>query len=140
MNARRLRLPRRWSIGTMLITRTVFKIALLTIAVLVAVVGISAAVFFWHITPSVHEFSVDANAQITEEVAIEYSRKALALDGRDSPDMHPVKWTDWEFDHYARNPNWCRVYWETDDLPGWDFKVNIEKTGSKITCSIYRPI
>lgn len=124
--------------------RTVVKIALAAFAVLVGVVGMSAAVFFWHITPSVHEFPVGPDVQLTEEVAIEYTRKALVLDGKASPGMHPFKWTDREFDYFARNtldPNRGQVLWEIDsDRRGWDFAVNIEKTDSKITCSIYRSI
>jgi len=124
--------------------RTVVVVALAIFASVVGSVVLSVAAFFWHITPSVHEFPVDdPDVQLTEDVAIEYTRKALVLDGKGSPDMHPYKWEGSSridyFAHSESDPNSGKVLWETNNRRGWDFSVNIEKTESEITCSIYRP-
>jgi hypothetical protein len=87
-----------------------------------------------------HHFTDDR--QLTEDVAVDLTRKTLEAEGFDISLMKPQPF--WHDDPrvFARNtinPNDGCVLWGDPHAVGWEYKVNIEKNGPDVCCRVYRP-
>ena len=83
------------------------------------------------------------NRQLTEDVALDLTKKTLAAEGIETYRMKPQPF--WHNDPrlFARNtinPNdWYVLWGESHDPPGWEYTVTIDKNGSDVRCRVSRP-
>lgn len=103
------------------------------------VMSITAAIFLvwpWLRSPSTHRFTMPVGSALTEAVAIDASRKALANEGCDVP-MLPIPCDD--KGHYfvvnAQDSSSGCVRWST---PHGSYGVRVQKDGQEIVCEVYR--
>jgi hypothetical protein len=88
-----------------------------------------------------HHFTDDR--PLTEDVAVELTRKTLEEEGFDVASMTPQPF--WHNDPrvFARNtinPNNGYVLWgDPHHAPAWEYSVTIEKNGSDVWGRVYRP-
>jgi hypothetical protein len=81
--------------------------------------------------------------ELTEDVAVDLTRKALAVEGIDVASLKPQPF--WRKDPrvFARttiNSNSGYVLWgDPRQASGWEYSVTIEKNGSDVRCRVYRP-
>ena len=100
------------------------------------------------INPPAYRFASESRGQLTEEMAIRFTHKALIEAGKNSDNMYPVKhWmaSDSEYSgepyllRNTENLNMGTVLWRVYESPppppdDWDYQVRIEKNGSEIVC------
>jgi hypothetical protein len=89
-----------------------------------------------------HHFKDDR--QLTEDVAVELTRRALEAEAFDASSMKPQRyWRDNSsvFARNAFNPNHGYVLWgdRRYTFPHWDYSVRLEKNDSDVICRVYRP-
>jgi hypothetical protein len=97
-----------------------------------------------------HEFQTVG--PLTEQTAIELSRRALIIEGYDSSTLAPFEHSDAVgsprperfLERSESNANMCRVLWgpRKPDNPGrsdaWTLAVTVTQDGSRIRCRVYR--
>jgi hypothetical protein len=88
-----------------------------------------------------HHFTDDR--ELTEDVAVDLTRKTLETDGFDVVSMKPQRfWRDDPrvFAKNTINPNKGYVLWgDPHHAAGWEYLVQIEKYGPDVCCRVYRP-
>ncbi len=103
------------------------------------------ALWPWLRSPPSYRFSLPPGTNLTEQIAIEFSRKALAADGMESPGMCPTPYRDRRPGEDGKNlyfavntidPNNGYVLWTTRE--GYYYSVQLQKVGSEIVCQVYR--
>jgi len=110
------------------------------LAVLITLVA-TIIVFFmwpWLRPPSTHRFPIPPEATLTEAIAVEVSRKALAAEGEDTARMRPIPYDD-ERHFFAVNTidsDSGSIRWSTPH--GTYYGVRVEKKGSQVVCQVYR--
>ncbi len=102
------------------------------------------AVWPWLWPPPSYRFSLPSGTNLTEQIAIECSRKALAADGKESPGMCPTPYrdrgpgedsTNLYFAVNTTDPNNGYVLWTTRQ---GTYGVELQKVGNEIVCQVYR--
>jgi hypothetical protein len=87
-----------------------------------------------------HHFTDDR--QLTEEVAVDLTRKTLEAEGFDVSSMKPQPFWNNDPRVFVRNtinPNEGHVLWGDRHAVGWEYHVIIEKNGSDVCGRVYRP-
>jgi hypothetical protein len=75
--------------------RATWRVFTFSIAVVVLIVVGSAAWSIYRRTnPPVHIFAINPGAPLTEEAAVECTRRALMAEAKDKPDMRPLSKDD----------------------------------------------
>jgi hypothetical protein len=118
--------------------RTLSSIAV-AVSALVVVVATIIIIFMWPWLrpPPTYRFPVPPETLLTEEAALEFSRRALVASGENTAGVRPIPYDD-EGRYFAMNPNDpARGYvrWQT---PRGTFSVRVEKEGPQLVCQIYR--
>jgi hypothetical protein len=125
--------------------RIVPRIAV-ALGALVAFLATGIIIFMWpwiQPTPT-YRFPIPPGTDLTEPLAIEFSKKALAADGRDLAGTLPVPYRDigqrrkGENVYFAVNTinhNAGYVLWATRD---GSYCVHLEKVGDKLVCEVSR--
>ena len=119
--------------------------ALGVLAILIACTVIVAVVVLWPFRPSpLYRFPFPSESLLTESLAIEFSRRALAADGLASPQMRPVPYrrqgqgedgTNHYFVVNAKASDRGYVRWAT---PEANCGVTVEKQGDQVVCQVFR--
>ena len=94
--------------------------------------------------PVSYTFVTGPEAQLTEELALDLTRRALIEDGKGSPRMRPFRLgpkpppgqTEFFLSRNTINPNQGDVRWHTG--PGPSYSVEIELHDGEAVCTIYR--
>ena len=105
-------------------------------------------IYFWQ-QPTLYRFSFPAAQPLTEGDAVELSRRALILHGKQSAAMHPVPWRGHP-DEDGRAPLFARRDGYPDDgvvlwLVGrtdvvWNYSVRVYRDGDEVVCEVVRPL
>jgi hypothetical protein len=101
------------------------------------VTAIVVTMWPWLRPPPTYRFPIPPGTALTEPIAIEFSQKALAADGKEAAAMRPIPYND-KGGYFAANtidPNNGYVQWMT---PQGSYGVGIEKKGQQIVCQVYR--
>ncbi len=113
----------------------------LLIGLIVTAIVITVWPWLW---PSTYRFSIPPGIALTEQIAIEYSRKALMADGKGTSGMRPAPYRDQGPGDDGRNlylavntidPNQGYVKWATRDAY---YSVHMHKRASEIECEVSR--
>jgi hypothetical protein len=91
----------------------------------------------WLLSPPTYRFSIPTETTLTEPIAVEFTKEALAADGKDSAMVRPIPF-DNEGRFFAANtidPNSGYVQWMTQQD---SYGVQVEKKGQEIECRIYQ--
>jgi hypothetical protein len=130
-------------------TRRSLAQLIITIIVAALLLAIAGLLCIWlyvviYTTPTEHRFPLDADVELTQDVAIELSRKALILDGKAKETMRPVAgWSDGEtlFMRSKSNPQEGQVlWWVSRPEYTWEYSVTVRRNGGEIVCSITKPL
>lgn len=104
--------------------------------------------------PRRHHYTIDAAADLTEDLAVEFTRMALIDDRKVTAEIQPVPyWPDSQFENpaeaerlFSRNrfdPNSGYILWKVDDSRNhqlWTYLVRLHRRGDHIECRVYRPM
>lgn len=100
-------------------------------------------IYFWQ-QPTLYRFSFPAGQPLTENDAVELSRRALILYGKQSGGMHPVPyWHDDEriFARSDLDPDSGYVlWWVSRPECEWEYSVDVTREGDEVVCAIVRPL
>lgn len=123
----------------------VVKITLVGVAavLLVGLVVVAPAIYR-NLNPHKHKFSVPAESELTEELAVDLTRQTLEAEGFNVNDIIPLAWGSREYkgkpeQFLARNtidPDEGYVLWNCGDS-GWR-SVWIEKKQHEAVCQAFR--
>ena len=97
--------------------------------------------------PREHRFQIPATSELTEQVALEFTKEALEVEGKSSPGMLPRPYRDNDPANrverlFARNtldPLSGYVIWRVPQQGHVvEYGVSIEKRGTEILCTVHR--
>ena len=111
--------------------------AALGVLIVFAIAVVVAFMWPWIRPSPTHRFPIPPGTILTEPVALEFSKKALAAYGEDSAVMHPLPYNG-EGHYFAVNrsdPDSGYVQWTT---PQASYGVRVEKEGQQIVCRVHR--
>ncbi len=110
----------------------------------IVVTAIIVTMWPWLGSPPTYRFPVPPGTTLTEQIAIEFSRKALITDGKGSPGIWPTPYRSQGPGEDSRNlyfavntidPNDGYVLWTTRD---GSYSVRVNKVGDEIVCRVSR--
>jgi len=98
--------------------------------------------------PSEYRFPFPAEKRLTEQDALNLSRRAMILDGKRSDGMHPV--LSGHKDADGRELFFCRkegnsdegwvLWWLERPDHEWEYSVGIAREGDEVVCTISKPL
>jgi hypothetical protein len=109
--------------------------------------SIAALVYLRSASPRDYRFPFPSGTQLDEQAALELSKAALVLDGREATVLRPVLSGHTDSLHrevyFARNvtiPDRGWVLWSCGPSGRvWDYKVNVERSGEEVVCQVVTP-
>lgn len=122
-------------------------IAIVIALLLLPLVALPIIYFFQQ--PTLYRFPFPADRPLTEEDAVDLSRRAIILHGRQSAGMHPVPWSEHP-DEKGRAPLFAKrdgypddgqvLWWIADPRCAWEYSVRVHRDGEEVVCEVARPL
>lgn len=109
----------------------------LAVLMTLVVAGIIIFMWPWLRSPPTYRFPLPPETALTEAIAVDLSKKALAAEGVATEGIRPIPCDD-EGHYFAVNRNdreSGRIRWAT---PHGYYSVRVEREGRQIACRVYR--
>lgn len=105
-------------------------------------------IYFWQ-QPALYRFPFPETRPLTEKDAVDLSRRAMILHGKQSAGMHPVPWSGHP-DETGREPLFAmregypddgQVLWRVADPQSeWEYSIRVHRDGDEVVCEVARPL
>lgn len=126
-----------------------YVIAVVAVAALVLPPLLAMPIIYFWTKPTLYRFSFPADRPLEEKDAVELSRQALVLYGKQSTGMHPAPWSGHP-DENGRAPLFARrdgypddgqiLWWIASPEHDWEYSVRVYREGDEVVCEVARPL